>query len=296
MILVAGGSGALGSEVVRLLVSRGLPVRVLTRQAGWSPSAAAGTVEVIVGDIRDASLLNRAVAGVTAVVSCIQGFAGRDAAGPDEIDRRGNELLIETAHKQGVRRFVLVSIVGAAADSPVPLFRAKYQAEEALRASPLAWTIVRSSAFMETWLELVGDPLVEKGSTRIFGSGRNPINFVAVQDVATAVVSAALEEKRDNRTITVSGPENLTFDQFADTIRARTGGGGKVAHIPLRLMRTLAVILRPFIPRVTGQMRAAVAMDTDDMTSPPTANATTRLADIVSSRYRTDSVDVLGKK
>lgn len=292
MILVAGGSGTLGREVVRCLVSRGLPVRVLTRQAGWSPVDATGTVEVIVGDIRDDGVLDRAVAGATAVVSCVQGFAGRDAAGPDEIDRHGNELLIEKAQKHGVCRFVLVSIVGAAADSPVPLFRAKHQAEQALRASMLPWTIVRSNAFMETWLELVGDPLVEKGSTRIFGSGRNPINFVAVQDVAAEVVSAALDERPADRTITVSGPENLTFDQFAETIRTCTGRKGKIGHIPRRVMGTLAVVLRPFLPQVTGQMRAAVAMDTDDMTAPPTAHATTRLADIVSARYRTDSAAI----
>jgi len=239
--------------------------------------------------MRDASVLDRALAGVTTVVSCVQGFAGRDAAGPDEIDRHGNELLIEAAQKRGVRRFVLVSIVGATADSPVPLFRAKHQAEQALRASTLTWMIVRSSAFMETWLELVGDPLVEKGSTRIFGSGRNPINFVAVQDVAAAVVNAALEEDPANVTISVSGPENLTFDQFADTIRTGTSREGKVARIPRRLMSTLAVVLRPFLPQISGQMRAAVAMDTEDMTSPPSPNATTRLADIVSARYHTDS-------
>jgi NADH dehydrogenase len=285
VILVAGGTGTLGSEVVRLLVSRQLTVRVLTRQADWSPVNATGTVEVIVGDIRDQDVLDRAVAGVTAVVSCVQGFAGRDAAGPDEIDRHGNELLIESAQKHGVHRFVLISIVGAGADSPVPLFRAKHHAEQALRASTLPWTIVRCSAFMETWLELVGDPLVEKGRTRIFGSGRNPINFVAVQDVAAAVVTAALEEGPADRTISVSGPENLTFDQFAETIQTGTGRKGKIAHIPRRLMGALAIVLRPFLPQVTGQMRAAVAMDTDDMTAPPTKHATTRLADIVSARY-----------
>jgi hypothetical protein len=53
-------------------------------------------------------------------------------------------------------------------------------------------------------------------------------------------------------------------------------------------MRTLAVILRPFLPQVAGQMQAAIAMDTQDMTAPPSAHATTRLADIVKARYRTE--------
>jgi uncharacterized protein YbjT (DUF2867 family) len=290
MILVAGGSGTLGREIVRLLLARGIPVRVLTRQSGWSPDTTPpGTVEVIVGDIRDAATLDRAVAGAETVISCVQGFAGRDAAGPTEIDQRGNELLIARAQHQGVRRFLLLSIVGAAADSPVPLFRAKHRAEETLKGSALEWVIVRATAFMETWLELVGDPLVKNGRTRIFGAGHNPINFVAVQDVAIAVVSAALDPSIRDRTITVSGPENVTFDQFADTIESVTGRHGKIAHIPRGAMRILALFLQPFLPQLTGQMHAAIAMDTRDMTAPPTANATTRLADIAKSRYLTDT-------
>lgn len=285
MILVAGGSGTLGSEVVKRLTARGLPVRVLTRQAGWAPSGLTSPVEVVVGDIRDVAALERALAGAAVVVSCIQGFAGRDAVGSDEIDRRGNEALIQAAREHGARHFVLVSVTGAAADSPVPLFRAKYEAEQALRASTLPWTIVRSSAFMETWLGLVGDPLVEKGSTRIFGSGANPINFVAVQDVAAAVESAALDATPTDHTVTVTGPENLTFDQFAETILSGTGSKGKIGHIPRPAMRALSVVLRPFLPVVAGQIRAAVVMDTGDMTAPPTASATTRLADIITARY-----------
>jgi uncharacterized protein YbjT (DUF2867 family) len=287
VILVAGGSGTLGSAVVNLLTTRGLPVRVLTRQAGWSPSNVAGDVEVVVGDIRDAAALDRAVAGAAVVVSCVQGFAGRDASGPDEIDRHGNELLIQAAQKHGAQRFVLVSVTGAEANSRVPLFRAKHQAEQALRTSGLSWTIVRSSAFMETWLELIGDPLVQKGSTRIFGSGRNPINFVAVQDVAAAVASAALDKTPTNQSVTVNGPENLTFDQFADTIRSGTGSKGKVGHIPRPAMRALSVVLRPLQPVIAGQIRTALVMDTDDMTAQPTTNASTRLTDVITSRYLT---------
>jgi len=138
---------------------------------------------------------------------------------------------------------------------------------------------------METWLELVGDPLVEKGSNRIFGSGRNPVNFVAVNDVAATVASAALNTTPTDETVTVTGPENLTFDQFAETILSGTGSKGKVGHIPRPAMRTLSVVLRPFLPVVAGQIHTAVVMDTDDMTEPPTASATTRLADLVTTRY-----------
>lgn len=284
MILVAGGSGTLGSEVVSLLRASGSPVRILTRRADWTPARAAEHTEVVVGDVRNAADLDRAVAGTAVVVSCIQGFAGRDPNGPDEIDRHGNELLIQAAKNHGVRHVVLVSVSGAAAGSPVPLFRAKYQAEQALRTSGLGWTIVRASAFMETWLELIGDPLVHDGKTRIFGRGDNPINFVAARDVAAAVTSAALTEPSGDRVVT--GPDNITFNQFAQTVVDVTGAEARIAHIPRPAMRTLSIALRPFLPTVAGQIRTAVSMDTDDMTADPSPTATTRLADVIGRRYR----------
>jgi uncharacterized protein YbjT (DUF2867 family) len=107
---------------------------------------------------------------------------------------------------------------------------------------------------------------------------------VAVQDVAATVASAALDETPTDHTVTATGPENLAFDQFAETILSGTGSKGKVGHIPRPAMRALSVVLGPFLPVVAGQIRTAVVMDTDDMTAQPTASATTRLADLVSAR------------
>ena len=67
----------------------------------------------------------------------------------------------------------------------------KYAAEQALQASGLSWTIIRPTAYMETWAKLIGEPLVKTGKTRIFGRGVNPINFVSASDVAQFVASAA---------------------------------------------------------------------------------------------------------
>ena len=63
----------------------------------------------------------------------------------------------------------------------------KAAAEARLKASGLSWTIVRPTAYQETWLEIVGRPLVATGQTRVFGRGRNPINFVSAGDVARVV-------------------------------------------------------------------------------------------------------------
>ena len=83
MILVAGGTGRLGTAVVGRLLNRDIDVRVLTRDPGRAAHLEAERVEVVVGDVRDRASLGRATAGVEVVVSAVQGFAG-----PEESRRR----------------------------------------------------------------------------------------------------------------------------------------------------------------------------------------------------------------
>ena len=134
MILVAGGTGTLGSQVVRLLLERGDRVRVLTRdsaRAAHLPNA----VDVLTGDLRDPAAVAAAVRGCATVVSAVHGFVGPGKPSPEAIDRDANIALIRAAAAAGVQHLVLVSVLGAAPDHPMSLHRAKHAAEQALRAS-----------------------------------------------------------------------------------------------------------------------------------------------------------------
>lgn len=86
--------------------------------------------------------------------------------------------------------------------------RAPHQgaAEEALRASGLSWTIVRPTAYLETWLGIIGGPLVKSGTARIFGRGQSPINFVSARDVARVVELAILDPSLRQSAIEVPDP------------------------------------------------------------------------------------------
>jgi len=156
MILVAGGSGRLGRLVVDGLVRGGESVRVLTRDPSATTDLSRPGVELVKGDVRDAACLGPALSGVSKVVSAVQGFAGSGAITPASVDRDGNRNLVEAAAAASPPpEVILVSTVGASPDHPMELFRMKWAAEEHLRASGLPWTIMRSNAFAETWVELL---------------------------------------------------------------------------------------------------------------------------------------------
>jgi NADH dehydrogenase len=273
MILIAGGTGTLGRLLVPLLAAHGEPIRILSRGARSAAPPAGPGVETIIGDVREPETLRRAMTGVRTVISAINGFGGDAALGVRAIDRDGNRNLIEAAAAAGVEHFVLLSIQGAAADHPMELFRMKAAAEQRLKASHLSWTIIRPTAYQETWLEIVGRPLLETGSTRVFGRGQNPINFVSAGDVARVVDLAVTDPALRGASVDVPGPENLSFDAFVDVVRATTGVTGTVNHVPLPMLRVMAVLLRPVKPVLAGQIAAAVVMDTRDMSTDTTERA-----------------------
>ena len=270
MVLVAGGTGRLGTRVVELLTLRHTRVRVLTRdqaRAAQLPQA----VDIVEGDVRDRGVLPAAVAGVTTVISSIQGLDDRRST-PEATDRDGNRNLIEAARAAGVDHFILVSGLWSAPDHPMSINRAKYAAEQFLKSSGLSWTIVRASVFMEFWATLVGKPLLDTGRTRVFGRGDNPVNFVSTGDVAKAVEMAVVDPALRGVVLEVGGPENLTVNQVVERFEQASGKKGQVSHVPLLAMRVMSVLIRPINPAMARLTQAGIVNDTTDMTWNPSAN------------------------
>lgn len=264
MILIAGGTGRLGRLVTRRLTARGLPVRVLTRNPHDVSNLGRG-VQVVGGDVRDRATLPSAVEGVDVVVSAVHGFIGPRGISPRSVDRDGNANLVDAAASAGAD-LVLLSVVGAAADSPMELFRMKHAAEQHALASPAPTTVVRAAAFVELWIDLLRQTAGRSGRPLVFGRGDNPINFVSVADVAAVVDLAVTDCSTRGTILEIGGPQNLTFNQLARVVQAADARAGTPRHVPPPMLRLLAVATEPFKPQLARQARAALAMDRDDMT------------------------------
>lgn len=265
MILVAGATGRLGSLLVTRLVSRGLPVRVLTREPPRAEHLAGGLVTVVVGDVRDYESLSAATAGVDVVVSAMHGFADPRRGSLEAVDRNGNANLVASAKAAGAE-LVLMSTVGAAADSPMELFRCKHGAEQHAIASGVPTTIIRSTAFIELWIELLRTSSGRSGRPLVFGGGQNPINFVSVTDVAALVEHAVLDRATRGQILEIGGPDDLTFDQLAQAVQASAGQGGAPRHVPRVMLHLMANSIGRVKPELGRQASAALVMDRADLT------------------------------
>ncbi len=265
MILLAGGTGHLGGTLCNLLAAHGNRVRVLSRDPSRARAHVPAGVEFVAGDVRVASTLEPALAGVETVISAVTGF-GPGGSGPRQVDLRGNQNLITAAVAAGVEHFILVSIHGASPDHPLELYRAKFMAEETLRESGLQWTVIRPTVFMELWAGIVGDSLIKSGSATVFGQGENPINFVSVRDVARFIELCVADRRLRGTTLEIGGPENLTLNGVVELIAASSGREPKARHIPLTALRLGAALMRPVRPDLAGLIQASIRMDTTGMT------------------------------
>ncbi|MEO5887200.1 MAG: SDR family oxidoreductase [Anaerolineales bacterium] len=243
MILVAGASSKPGQKLIPMLVEKGYQVRALTRDPRKLDFARSLGVEVIEGDIRQPDTLLRACEGAEAVVSSVT------AVGENlirEVDEAGNRSLMQSAQRSGVKRFVFVSAYGAAQNHPVDFFRIKYWTEEYLKSLSMEYTILRPTAFMEAWCVRLGMQVLNDQPVTIFGDGRTPINFISAQDVARFIVFALEDPRLRNRTLTIGGPQNLTFEEVVAIYERLSGKRAKRAYTPAWRMKLMSILYAPF--------------------------------------------------
>lgn len=253
MILVVGGTGRLGRAVVPLLIGAGRRVRVMARGASQAfPGRADDGVELLRGDLASEADCRGAVAGCTAVVFAASGFGIKDSD-PRTVDRDGAVRLVRAAADAGVEHVVMMSMHGAAPDGPIDFLRCKAVAEDSVRTSGMAWTVVRIGALLDQRLENMTVPLETKGKVLVFGSGSAPVTYTSVQDAAAVVLRALSDPALRNRVIEW-GSQTLTANEIAEAVLTRAGHGS-VQRIPPAAGRILSIAARPFSPflaRIAG--------------------------------------------
>lgn len=213
MILVAGATGVLGSEIVSRLIARGEKVRAMVRVTSAPEKVErlerAGA-EIVRADLKQPQTLVAACAGASAVISTVTTILTSQPGDSFEAtDGEGNKSLIDAAQKAGVTRFVFVSFdTSKALDTP--LRNAKKDAEDHLKASGLEYTILQPTLFSEIWLGpmLFADPAA--GTAKVYGEGTDKLRYIAVADVAEVAIQSLSRPAARNATIPFGGPDETS--------------------------------------------------------------------------------------
>lgn len=271
-VLVTGGSGFLGINFIRLLLSRGVAVRSLDIAPFDYPER--DRVDAILGDIRDAAAVARAMQGVDAVVHCA---AALPLASDEEIrstDVDGTRLLLQAALQQGVPRFVFISstaVYGIPDHHPIregdavhgvgPYGSAKIAAEGLcgdFRSRGLCVPVLRPKSFVGPErlgaFELLYDWAADGHGFPVLGRGDNRYQLLDVEDLCEVIwLCLTREREAVDDTCNVGAKDFGTMRDNFQAVLDRAGFGRHVVGLPLRpavaLLRLLeALHLSPLYP------------------------------------------------
>ena len=201
-VVIAGGHGQIALRLARLLAARGDRARSIVRNPGHVDDIADAGADAVVFDLeeRSAEELADVVAGADAVVFAAGAGPGSGAERKRTVDLGAAVKLIEACRASGVRRYVIVSSIGAddpggGSEAMRPYLEAKAEADAALAASGLDWTIVRPGVLTN-----------EPGTARVAVGERLERAQVTRDDVAAVLVGVLDEPRTIGRTfVVVSG-------------------------------------------------------------------------------------------
>ncbi len=272
MILVAGSTGVLGSEIVRNLLARGEKVRAMTRKTSKPETVdrlrRAGA-EIVVADLKEPASLAAACEGVDGVISSVTSVTTAQPGDSFEAtDGKGTISLIDAARKAGVKKFVFVSF-NADYSPDAPLARAKRDVEKHLEKSGLDYTILHPSLFCETWLSpmMFADPVA--GTARVYGKGTEKIRYVAVADVAELAVQSLTRPFASKATIAFGGPEPISQRDAVKLFEDAFEKKFDVAEVPEEALEAQWKAAQDQLEKSFAALVLGVARGFDAGTEPP---------------------------
>jgi uncharacterized protein YbjT (DUF2867 family) len=270
IVTVFGGTGFLGSRVVRHLLSQRLSVRIASRDPERAPSPSTGaTLDAVFADVNDERSVAAAVAGAYGVVNAVSLYVERGTETFHAVHVEAAERLARQAHRAGVERLVHVSGIGADASSGSLYIRNRGEGELAAQAVFANAIIIRPAvmfgqddAFLNTLVKL----LKRLPAYPMFGRGLTRLQPAYVEDVAEAIARSVQPAATQPVTYELGGPRVYTYEELLRVIAHRLRREPVLFPVPFSMWRAFARIaeLLPGAPLSRNQVEL---MEVDNIPS-----------------------------
>ena len=262
LVTIFGGSGFVGSQVVRALAKRGARIRVAVRRP-WQAYRLrllgdVGQIEIVQANVRVPATVDAALDGAEGVVYAVGALFESGKQGFEALQAEGPAYVAEAAARAGVTRFVLISALGADADSASKYARTKAQGEASVRAAIPSATILRPSiifgqgdGFFTRFAELaLISPVLP-----LIGGGVTAFQPVFVADVARAAAVALADPAAAGATYELGGPTVYSFRQLMEILLGVIGRKRLLLPLPWELAGLIGTV-----GDVQGFLRAPLPM------------------------------------
>ncbi len=267
MMLITGGTGFVGSHLIKRLIDEGHKVRCVIREGSKKIDRIKGLgAEIVHGDVTDADSLTDACKGVDTIVHLVGIIQEEKGMTFQSIHVDGTRNLVNAAKKNNVRLFYYQSANGADKNGATAYFRTKAEAEEIVKVSGIDYIIFRPSLiygngdeFVLRLKKIIHDaPVIP-----IIGSGESRLQPVFIDDLVACLIKAITTPQLRNRTFCIAGPEQIRFKDVVMRIADAMGVKRPSFHLPVFFMRPAAMIMEAILPKppVTRDQITMLQMD-----------------------------------
>jgi NADH dehydrogenase len=239
LVTVFGGSGFIGTQVVRQLAKAGWRIRVAVRNPNLGYAMRlhgdVGQIDVVQANIRNEASVRRALEGAAAAVNLVGVLYEAGRQGFQAVHVMGARTVAKAASAEGVGRLVQMSALGADFNSPSRYGRTKAEGEAAAREEFPGATLVRPSIVFgpeDKFFNRFAAMAAVSPALPLIGGGQTRFQPVFVGDVGKAIARMLGDPAAAGQTYELGGPAAFTFRQLMEIVLAETGRRRLLVPVP----------------------------------------------------------------
>ena len=271
-VAVIGGTGYAGSYITDELISNDIIPRLLVRDGSGSKVLQPDKCEIVIGDVENDEAVQNTLDDCEAVIyliALIREFPSQGLTN-ERFQFHGSERVANIAQKMGVKRFLLMSALGANPDPKGSKYmQAKHLSEQAIKNTNLDWTIIRPSSLFgdprgggrpefcmmldQLMLNLIPYPKFIPFPAPSFFTGLNPLDagnyslsMIHAKDVASVFVKSLRDDSTISQILELGGEKSVTWNEIVTSIAKVTGQKVIMVPAPFFVISTIAAMLDRF--------------------------------------------------
>ncbi len=239
-LLIIGGTGTLGRQIVRKALEDGFQVRCIVRNKRAANFLREWGAELVYGDLTLPETLPLSFQGITAIIDASTTRPEDDAKMVD-VDWYGKLMLIEMAKRVNIKRFIFFSIVNSENYPYITLMKQKANIEKVLSNSGVPYTIFQCTGFYQALINQYAIPILE-GKTVWKTSESLSMSYINTQDAAKFCIKSLSLDETENKTFFLGGAKAWASEEIISLCESLSGQKAQVKLIPITLLKLLRQI------------------------------------------------------
>nr|YP_010208111.1 hypothetical protein Ycf39 [Pseudo-nitzschia pungens]UBA15124.1 hypothetical protein Ycf39 [Pseudo-nitzschia pungens] len=237
-LLIIGGTGTLGRQMVLQALLKGYPVRCMVRNFRKANFLKEWGVELVYGDLTKPETLPPCFKGITAVIDASTSRPN-ELESLKKVDWDGKIALIDAAKAANIQRFIFFSAQNVEQFENIPLMKLKYGIEKKLEASNIPYTIFRLTGFYQGLIEQYAIPILE--NLPIWVTNENTyIAYMDTQDIAKFSLRSLQIPQTINQTFFLSGLKGWVSSEIIMLCEQLAGQTARVQRVPLIVLKLIS--------------------------------------------------------